>query len=385
MFVALLFTQAQFDRPVVLSPSSLPKRSKSIIKKPVVVPRPHHSGLKLPTGFKANVFAKGLKSPRWLLALPNGDVLCVECYQGRILLLRDGDGDGSAETRAVFASGLNLPFGLALQGGFLYVANTNSVVRFPYKSGQTQASGKPETVIANIPSLGYNMHWTRNLAFSPDGHTLYVTVGSETNRDVEKSPRGTIQAYDTKTWRPGSFATGLRNPVGLAFRPGTGELWATCVERDYMGEDLVPDFVTRVSKGDFFGWPWFYIGKNRDARVKNPPSKPVRVPDVLITAHSVPLGLLFYTGTMFPEAYRGDLFVAMRGSTNRVKMAGYQVVRIDFKDGVRSLGYRSFVEGFIPDRTKPQVYGRPVGLAQMQDGSMLIADEAAHMIWRITY
>jgi glucose/arabinose dehydrogenase len=231
------------------------------------------------------------------------------------------------------------------------------------------------------------MHWTRNILFSPDGKWLYLSVGSETNRSVEQSPRASLMRVKTSDWSMKPFATGIRNPVGLTFRPGTEELWMTCVERDYMGDDLVPDFITQVKEGQFYGWPWYYIGKNRDPRIptKGAPKTPVTIPDVLVTSHSVPLGMLFYTGSQFPEKYRGDLFVAMRGSTNRREMAGYQLIRIDFEKGVRKPGYSSFAEGWIPDRKSPNVYGRPVGLAQMQDGSMLVADEGAGMVWRISY
>ncbi|MEZ0327532.1 MAG: sorbosone dehydrogenase family protein [Fimbriimonas sp.] len=385
LFIAAVFVQGR----VLIQPQKLPKpgTTTSKISIPKVIPRPAGSGLSLPKGFRANVFARGLRSPRWLLVAPNGDVLCVECYQGRVQLLRDSDGDGVAEEKHTFASGLKLPFGLALHDGYLYVANTGSVVRFPYRDGQTKAEVRPEVVVPEIPSRGYNQHWTRNLILSPDGKTMYVTVGSETNHDVERPPRASILAFKSDGSGMRTYADGLRNPVGLAFRPGTDELWATCVERDFMGDDLVPDFITRVEEGDFFGWPWYYIGRHRDPHLKGKlaPAKPVKVPDVLTVAHSVPLGLLFYTGKQFPAEYRGDLFVALRGSTNRRLRSGYEVIRIRFRDGKLVPGYETFIGGWITDRRKKEVYGRPVGLAQLPDGSLLVADEGAHLVWRITY
>lgn len=371
-----------------LDPAKLPKfgASTSKIVKPVVVQRPPNSSLELPKGFKASVFAKGLKSPRWLLTLPNGDILCVECYQGKVLLLKDKDGDNVAETNIELVTKQDLPFGLAYKDGYLYVANTSALVRFPYTLGEEKVSG-PAEELTKIPALGYNMHWTRNIIFSPDGKKLYLSVGSETNRDVEKPPRACIMVMDPDGKNQKVYASGIRNPVGLAFRPGTNELWMTCVERDYMGDDLVPDYITQVKQDQFYGWPWYYIGKNRDPRIplKDAPKTPVTIPDVLVTSHSVPLGMTFYTGKKFPAKYQGDLFVAMRGSTNRRVMAGYQVIRIDFENGKRNKGYYTFAEGWIPDRKQPNVYGRPVGLTQTQDGDLLVADEGAGLIWRITY
>jgi glucose/arabinose dehydrogenase len=370
-------------------PRALPRpyATRSTIATPILIRGRGEAPLQLPPGFRASVFAERLQSPRWMLVAPNGDVFCTESYQGRLTLLRDTDGDGAADRRFVFASGLRLPFGLALHGEYLYVANTDSVVRFRYRPGQTEAHSPPETIISGIPSRGRSQHWTRNLIFDPTGRKLYLTVGSETNKSPEPPPRATILQFNPDGSGRRTFATGLRNPVGLAFRPGTSELWITCVERDYMGDDLVPDFVTRVRQGDFFGWPWFYIGSHRDPRVPLPkgPKLPVRVPDVLVTAHSIPLGLLFYTGTQFPPEYRGDAFVAMRGSTNRRLMVGYKVVRLRFEGGRLVPGYEDFATGWLPDPRQREVWGRPVGLAQWTDGSLLLTDEAAHKIWRIRY
>jgi len=374
----------------VVKPGSLPAfgSSTSKITTPIVVKPPDGKmPWKVPPGFRVSTFATGLQSPRWMTVAPNGDVFCVECYQGRIRILRDADHDGRAEQKFTFATGLKLPFGILFHAGYLYVANTDSVVRFPYQPGQTAAAGKPEIVVPNIPARGYNQHWTRNILFDPAGKRFFLTVGSETNRDVEEAPRATIQVLDEDGTGMRTYASGMRNPVGLAFRPGTNELWATCVERDYMGDDLVPDYITKVDQDDFFGWPWYYIGRRRDSRVAHPPTmkREIKIPSVLTVAHSVPLGLLFYTGDQFPADYKGDALVAMRGSTNRRIRSGYQVVRLHFENGKVVPGYCEFIGGWVPDRTKREVYGRPVGLAQWTDGSVLIADEGAHTIWRVVY
>lgn len=368
-----------------IDPAHLPKayyvKSKISIPKTV---RGNTPPLRGPKGFKISVFATGLQSPRNLCVAPNGDVFVVESYRGKVKLLRDTDGDKRADKTFTFADRFNLPYGIALFKNWLYVANTNSVVRFPYQSGQTDG-GKGQLIVENIPSYGYNMHWTRNLAFSADGNRMFVTVGSGTNKDVEKSPRGTIQIYDPEGKPRGTYASGLRNPVGLAIHGN--DLWATCVERDFMGHDLVPDFITQVKPGEFYGWPWWYIGKNRDPKlsIKGAPSKPITVPDVLTIAHAVPLGICFYERSMFPAEYRGDLFVAMRGSTNRPIRSGYKIVRLDFENGKLKPGYLDFIVGWVPDRRKKEVYGRPVSVVVWTDGSLLIADETAHCIYRVSY
>lgn len=375
------------QRITTIDPNRLPRpyATKSIIAIPKTIPGT--PTFKTPPGFEVKTFAKGLdKSPRWLAVAPTGDVFVTQSYAGRILVLRDSDGDGVAETQTVFADGLKLPHGMAFQGDWLYVANTDSVVRFAYRPGQTAASGPPETVVNAIPALGRNQHWTRNILFEPDGEHFFLTVGSASNKAVESPPRATITRYRADGTGAETFATGLRNPVGIAFRPGTTELWTTCVERDYMGNDVVPEFLTRVRRGDFFGWPWTYIGDHVDPRApKGRPKRKATMPDVLFTAHSVPLGLVFATGTGFPEAYRGDAFVAMRGSTNRSVTSGVKIVRVHFDHGRAKNQVQDFVTGWLADAKAHTVYGRPVGLAQWTDGSLLVSDEVGHCIWRIRY
>jgi glucose/arabinose dehydrogenase len=361
-----------------------PYANKSKLSIPEVT-RGTEAPIRVPPGFKVNLFADRLMSPRMMAVAPNGDVFVAESYRGTITIVRSTDGAKGNDRKFLYAEGLNLPYGMVFHDGYLYVANTNGVVRFAYTPGQT-VPGLKETVISGIPSKGYRQHWTRNILFSQDGKKLFVTVGSETNKDVEQPPRGCVMQYEADGSGGRVFANGLRNPVALAYRPGTSELWATCIERDYMGDDLVPDFATRVQDGQFFGWPWWYLGKRRDPRVplSGAPSKPVTVPDVLFEAHSVPLGLTFYQGSMFPAEYRGDAFVAMRGSTNRRVRSGYKIVRLDFKDGKLQPGFVDFAVGWVPDRTKREVYGRPVAVAVWSDGSLLVADEPGHKIYRIS-
>ncbi|MES2464237.1 MAG: sorbosone dehydrogenase family protein [Armatimonadota bacterium] len=363
-----------------------PYRSSSVDAGPQYLRGRGDAPLKVPTGFVAEPFARGFQSPRWMAVAPNGDVFVTESYQGRIRVLRDANRDGRAESRFLFAAGLRLPHGLAFHKGWLYVGNTDSVVRFPYRTGQTKATGSPQMIISGIPAMGRKQHWTRNIVFDPDGEHFYLTVGSASNKAVESPPRATITRYRADGSGRQTFATGLRNPVGIGFRPGTNEMWTTCVERDFMGDDLVPDFLTKVRQGDFFGWPWYYIGRHLDPRApQGAPKGKVAVPDVLFTAHSVPLGMLFYTGSNFPASYQGDAFVAMRGSTNRRISSGFRVVRVPFEKGRPVGGYEDFVTGWLSDPRKHLVYGRPVGLAQWTDGSLLVSDEAGHMIWRVRY
>jgi glucose/arabinose dehydrogenase len=356
---------------------------------PRVVPRPQGAELILPPRFHIAPFAEGgFELPRGLKLAPNGDVFVTDPEAGKVVVLRDADGDGTAEQRFTFAADLMQPFGLAIGHGYLYVGNTNGVVRFRYQPGQTAASSPPESVAA-LPGMGYREHWTRNLVFSPDGRKLYATVGSESNVSVEKEPmRAAIIEFNPDGTGKRLFATGLRNPVGVAFYPGTNTLWAGVQERDRLGDDLPPDYVTSVQDGGFYGWPFAYAGKNEDPRRKGErPDLVARtiIPDVLIQAHSSVLGLMFYTGNMFPEDYRGDAFVALHGSWNRSKRTGYKIIRIPFEKGRPVGGYEDFVVGWMADESQREVWGRPVDLLVLRDGSMLISDDGAKMIWRVSY
>ncbi|NJM66661.1 MAG: sorbosone dehydrogenase family protein [Acaryochloris sp. RU_4_1] len=373
-----------------------PYASLSASQPPQVIPRPQNARLVVPTGFQVSIFAKGLSRPRWLAVAPNGDVLVAESYDHRIRVLRDLDKDGQAEGNTVLLSNLNQPLGMtfAPDQRFLYVANTDAVVRFPYTVGQTQINSTPQ-VVTTLPGQGYRQHWTRNLRFSPDGKRLFISVGSRSNAEEEELPRASIQVI---TLQQGSaqpsfgslqtYAAGLRNPVGLDFHPQTQQLYTTVNERDGLGDDLVPDYLTSVKTNGFYGWPYTYLGKNRDPRLPERPQLTARtlVPEVLFQAHSAALGLVFYTGKQFPSTYHHDAFVAFRGSWNRSQGTGYKVVRVPFdKQGKPKGYYEDFVTGWLADPKVPTAWGRPVGLAVAVDGALLIADEPGGVIWRVSY
>ena len=356
---------------------------------PRVVPKPADAELTLPPGFKIELYAEGgFQRPRWAVQAPNGDVFVSDDRAGNLTILRDANSDGKVDERFEFAKGLMQPFGMAFWRDYLYVGNTNAVVRFKYKPGQTQADGPPEKV-ADLPGTGYREHWTRNLVFSPDGSKLYVSVGSQSNVDVEGDPmRAAISEYNPDGTGHRIFAAGTRNPIGLAFYPGSRTLWAAVQERDLLGDDLVPDYVTSIKEGGFYGWPYAYIGANEDPRRKGEKPELVKatiVPDVLIQAHSAVLGLAFYTGSMFPAEYRGNAFVALHGSWNRTKRTGYKIIRIKFRNGRPVGGYDDFITGWAPSEESREVWGRPVGVLAMKDGSMLIVDDGANKLWRVTY
>lgn len=385
----------QTDKPTVFSydPAKLPPpfHTESARRSSRVIPQPANAKLTVPKGFKVNVFAEGeFRYPRWMALAPNGDVFVADSRANSIIVLRDKNKDGVADERSVWSDKLAQPFGMAFHRDWFYVANTDSVVRFAYKSGQTQASGEPERLV-ELTAGGYNQHWTRNILFSPDGKKMFVSIGSATNVDVEADPkRAAISVYDPDGKNHKIYASGLRNPIGLAWNPKTGELWTAVNERDGLGDDLVPDYATSVKEGGFYGWPFSYIGQNEDPRRKgeNPDLvKKAIVPDVLFTSHVAALGIQFYSGKMFPKEYQGDAFVAFHGSWNRAKLSGYRVVRIKFDDKgmLEGNSYEDFVSGWLPDENSNEVWGRPVGLLVLPDGSLLITDDGARKIWRVSY
>lgn len=400
MLAAAPASAAGLDQPGdvhLIHPEDLPAPfvTKSADNGPNVVARPAGAELHVPSGFKVDLFADGRiggdNSPRLMTLAPNGDVFVVNSGGNTIYVLRDADGDGKAEGRFTFAAraqGLNLPFGMAFLKGFFYVANTNSVIRFPYASGQTEATGPAEVVIPDLPGLGYNQHWTRNIVFSPNGQKLYVSVGSQNNLAEEGEKRAAILEYNPDGSGYRRFASGLRNPVGLTFNPVTNELWSAVNERDGLGDDLVPDYFTSVKDGGFYGWPYSYIGANLDPRMKGKgqdlAAKAI-VPEVLFQAHSASLGAVFYSGAMFPDDYRNDAFVAFHGSWNRSQRTGYKVVRVRFKDGKPRGGYEDFLTGWMLSPTSANVWGRPVGLLVARDGALLVSDDGDHRIWRVSY
>jgi glucose/arabinose dehydrogenase len=369
-------------------------------------------------GLAIHAFATGLQHPRSLYMLPNGDVLVVESKapkaagikrpkeivmgyveswatsggntgpSNRITLLRDTNGDGVPDTQSVFLDHLNSPFGVALVGNDLYVANTDAIVRYPYNEGDTKITA-PGTTLTPLPGGPIDHHWTKSLVASPDGSKLYVGVGSNSNitengMEAEKN-RAAILEVDRASGRFRIFASGLRNPNGLSFEPKSGALWAVINERDEIGPDLVPDYMTSVKDGAFYGWPYSYYGQHVDPRVK--PQRPDLVakaipPDYALSSHVAPLGLTFYTASNLPESYRGGAFVGEHGSWNRDVLNGYKVVFVPFTDGKPSGKAQDVVTGFLND--DGQARGRPVGLAVDKSGALLIADDVGNTVWRVT-
>lgn len=378
-------------KPIRIRVKDLPRpyASESASQSPQVVSRPANSSLRVPPGFRVKIFAQGLSRPRWVYVGSNGDIFVAESYNDRIRLLRDTDKDGIAEKNFVFASGLNQPHGMAIapSGKHFYIANTDAVVRFPYQEGQTRLTGKPK-VITKLTAGGYNQHWTRNLIFSPDGEKLFVSVGSKENVAEEPLPRASIQVMNPDGSGRKTYASGLRNPVGLDFNPTTSQLFATINERDQLGDDLVPDYLTSIQSGGFYGYPYSYLGANPDPRMLRRPKLETKaiVPDVLFQAHSAALGLTFYTGNQFPAKYQNDAFVAFRGSWNRSQGTGYKVVRVPFNLQGKPEGYyEDFLTGWVVDPSVPSVWGRPVGLAVGPRGGLLVTDESGGKIWRVSY
>jgi glucose/arabinose dehydrogenase len=368
-------------------------------------------------GLAVNAFATNLDHPRWLYVLPNGDVLVAETnapkrpdankgirgwffkkFQkkaggatptaNRITLLRDTDGDGAADTRSIFVAGLNSPFGMALVGNAFYVANADAVVRMPYVEGQTRIEAPP-TKVADLPAGRINQHWTRNLIASPDGRKLYVAIGSASNIAEhgieEEKGRAAIWEIDPATGNHRIFASGLRNPVGMAWEPTTGALWTAVNERDELGSDLVPDYMTSVRDGAFYGWPYSYFGQRVDRRVK--PRRPDLVsvaikPDYALGAHTASLGLASSRGSRLPPPFTDGMFVGQHGSWNRAPRSGYKVIFVPFSGGTPSGAPIAMVTGFVKENG--DAMGRPVGVAVDRRGALLIADDVGNVIWRVT-
>jgi glucose/arabinose dehydrogenase len=339
-----------------------------------------------PADFHVNVYAKAFKTPRFLAVAPNGDIFLADLGAGQVIVLRDPQHTGSAQQREIFAEHLNRPFGIAFHDDYVYVGNMNAVVRFRYDKQTSKRLGEAEHIL-DLPSGG--SHITRTVAFSPDGKQLFVSVGSSGNIDVEKDQRrAAVLVADPDGKNSRIFASGLRNAVGLGIEPLTGAVWVAVNERDELGDNLPPDYFTSIKDGGFYGWPYSYIGDNVDPRVQ--PQKPdlvakAIIPDVLLGAHVAPLEFTFYTGKQFPEQYHGGAFVAEHGSWNRASRAGYQVAFVGFKDGKASADPVPFLTGFVPDPAGKNVNGRPVGVAVAPDGALLVADDGAGLIYRVSY
>lgn len=381
MFATALLLAGQDEKPkrYHISANSLvqPYQSTSANNGPRVTPR-NGAPLHVAPGFQIDAWATKLNRPRRVTVAPNGDVLVAESYLGEVALLRDADHDGTPETREVFKSGLKQPYGIAFyppkDPRWVYIANTDAVLRFPYTDGAKSVEGDGEKIL-DLPGGGYNQHWTRNLLFSRDGKKLYVTVGSASNASPEPEPRAGIIEINPDGSGKRMLATGLRNPVGLDWEPRTGKLWTAVNERDALGDEIVPDYATSVKTGGFYGWPWYYIGANHhDPRLPEKPDlkNSTLVPDVLLEAHCAALGIAFPTrGNKFTGA-----FVSMHGSWNRHQRSGYKVVRIDPKmDG----GYSDFAWGWVTEDER--VWGRPVDVAFDQQGNLLISDDGNGTIW----
>jgi glucose/arabinose dehydrogenase len=398
-----------------------PFATPSVTKHPKVIGWPKGRTPTAVTGFAATAFARDIESPRWIYVLPNGDVLVAQSRTlpkpkkednektkedkekekgkedsktvtgsspNKITLFRDADGDGTPEVRETFLEGLNQPFGMALVKDTLFVGNTDALVAFPYKEGQKRLDAKGMKVL-DLPAGGYNNHWTRNVVADKDGSKLYVSVGSASNVAEHGTAEELLRANILEVNLDGTglrvFASGLRNPVGMDWEPVTGKLWTAVNERDELGDDLVPDYITSVKDGGFYGWPYSYFGAHEDPRRKGERPDLVKkalVPDLALGSHTASLGLAFYRGKAFPEKYRGGAFIGQRGSWNRSEFVGYRVAFVPFKDGKPAGKAEDFLTGFLAN--DEEAYGRPVGVAVAADGSLLVADEPGNTVWRVT-
>ena len=354
--------------------------------------------LKVPKGYRVNLFAEGLKAVRMMTVAPNGDVFVVQTrievkdpkLPHQVTVLWDADKDGAAEGQSLWSDKLSLPFGIQFAFNHLYVANTGSIVRWPYNEGQREATDSPEIVLDGIPQNGYRNHWTRNILIDEPAKRLFLTIGSEQNVAIEGDRRAVIESYGlsddgTIIGERNLVASGMRNPIGLAFEPKTHQLYANVVERDYLGDGLPPDYTTSVNQGDFFGWPYYYHGLHKDPRIKaEAPNKLVKIPDFRLRAHTTPIDIKFFDSPMFPEL-KGDALVSLHGSQNRSKLDGYVILRLHFNEKGEPTGQREpIIYGWLPNGSNKEIYGRPAGMAFLNDGSLLIADDWGGRIWRVS-
>jgi glucose/arabinose dehydrogenase/cytochrome c5 len=390
------FTDYRYEKPgavhhITAHDLPAPYATDSATAGPKLVARPENAWPQAPEGFKVEQYVTGLNNPRIIRIAPNGDFFLAETNGGDIKVFRGINQQGKPEQVQVFATGLNIPFGIAFyppgnDPKWVYVANMDSVVRFPYHNGDLKASGPAERLF-DLPSGGH--HRSRDVQFSPDGSKMFVSVGSHENVSdgPEEQNRADILEYNPDGSGMRVYASGIRNAVGIAFNPKNGELWCSVNERDGLGNDLVPDYITHVQEGGFYGWPWWYIGGNQDPRFpgKHPELKDkVIVPDVILQPHNASLQMTFYLGKQFPEEYSGDIFAAEHGSWNRSPRAGYEVIRVPLHQTGHSTGeYEDFLTGFVVD--DDSVWGRPVGVAVAPDGSLLVSDDGSGTIWRVVY
>lgn len=414
---AAAFGDWRADRPGVrrlIKPEDLPKpyATKSASNGAGIVDMPADAKPRLPSGFSAELIASGIDNPRVVRVAPNGDLFVADSEANQIRVYRLTKDSAKPAENGIFAGSLNQPYGIAFyplgnDPQWVYVANSDSIVRFAYRNGDLKASGDPQTIVDNIPA---NHHWTRDIAFSPDGKTLYLSVGSGSNvaENMGKRPRGGLDAWvkskplgaswgseagraEVRAFDPDGkngrvVATGLRNCSGMTVQPATGAPWCVVNERDALGDNVPAEYATSVREGAFYGWPWYYIGNNEDPRHKG--ERPdlagkADIPDVLMQAHSAPLNIAFYDGKSFPPEYRGDAFVTLHGSWNRGNRTGYKIVRLLFKDGKPTGEYEDFMTGFVG--SNGEVWGRPAGVAVAGDGSLIVSEDGNGTIWRVTY
>ncbi|MBW3544506.1 MAG: sorbosone dehydrogenase family protein [Bacteroidetes bacterium] len=372
-----------------------PNNNASVKNKSKVIGWPDGSSPQAPAGFTVSKFAEGLKHPRNIYVAPNGDIFVAESDDeeksaNRITLLRDANKDGRPDLQKVFMTGLKQPYGMLVLNNYFYVANTDGLMRYPYKTGQTELSAKGEKIL-QLPAGGYNHHWTRNLIANADGSKLYVSVGSASNNGEygmeEEERRANILEINPDGSGERIYAAGLRNPVGMAWEPTQQVLWTAVNERDEIGDNLVPDYITSVQEGGFYGWPYAYFGPQEDPRMKG--QKPdlvakTLVPDVAVGAHTASLGLAFYNQQAFPEKYHNGAFIGQHGSWNRTALNGYRVLFVPFRNGKPAGPPEDFLTGLVADLAKSEVYGRPVSVAILPDGAMLLSDDDSNTLWRIS-
>ena len=394
------FTDFRYEKPGTvrkITVEDLPKpfATQSAGNGPHVVARPDNVWPQAPPNFKVQLYATGLENPRLIRTAPNGDFLVAETSKGQIMLYRGITPDGKPKLSSVFASGLNEPFGIAFYPAgpnpqWLYIGNTDSVVRFAYKNGDTEASGAPQH-LADLPSNGKG-HTTRDIQFSPDGKKMFVSVGSGSNVDdpdthPKEKNRADILEFNPDGTGQKVYAYGIRNAVGLAIQPETGELWCSVNERDALGDNLVPDYITHVQAGGFYGWPWWYMGAHQDPRHEgaHPELKDKAiVPDVLLQPHNASLEMTFYEGGQFPAEYHGDIFAAEHGSWNKATRVGYEVIRVPLHQAGKADGsYEDFLTNFV--LPSGDAWGRPVGVTTAHNGSLLVTDDGSNSIWLVTY
>jgi len=401
------FTDALHESPgtrrhVTVADLPGPAPEQSVDNGPTVVPRPANAWPVAPKGFKVDLYVTGLDNPRLLRTAPNGDIFLAESESGKIRVFRGVGPDGKPQQTSVFASGLHQPFGIAFypagpNPAWVYIGDTDAIVRFPYQNGDMTARG-PQQQLADLPGGGRlrgGGHWTRDVIFSQDGTRLFASVGSHSNVDDSDTHPEEFHRADVLQFTPlGKFvkvyAWGLRNCVGEAINPITGELWCSTNERDGLGNNLVPDYVTHVQEGGFYGWPWFYMGGPAGGKQdpRHPGKHPelqsrVLTPDILVNPHFASLEMLFYQGQQFPAQFKGDGFACEHGSWNRAQRSGYEVIRLPMHNGRATGEYEDFLTGFVTADSK--VWGRPVGVTMAQDGSLFVSDDGSRSIWHVSY